>query len=81
MIGVTQASVRYFTVTFNTHDVTFFTDSSLTEGDAGPCIWVGSYANEKFPDVPEDARFKMTAPDLYPRKREPPATSRRWRAG
>ncbi len=67
-IGITKdlPNPGDFTVTFNTHDVSFFTDSSLTEGDAGPCLRVGSYANEEFPGVPEDARFQMLAPVVYP---------------
>lgn len=65
-IGVTQNPIGTFTVTFNTHDVTFFSGSSFTDGKAGPCVGIGSYSNEHFPDIAEDVRFKMTAPVVYP---------------
>jgi hypothetical protein len=67
-IGITKdlPSPGDFTVTLNTYNVMFFTDSSLAEGDAGPCLWVGSYSEENFPEIPEDARFKMDAPEQYP---------------
>jgi len=57
-IGVTQDPLHTFTVTFNTLPEPIFSDASLTGGDAGPCMWVGSYA--------EDARFRMDAPQQYP---------------
>jgi hypothetical protein len=66
VISVTQNPLGTFTVKSDTHEVTFFTDSSFTDGDAGPCLWVGSYTGEEFPNIPEDARFKMTAPVIYP---------------
>jgi hypothetical protein len=65
-IGVTQNPLHTFTVTFNTQTITSFADASFTGGLAGPCIGIGSSSNESFPSVPEDARFKMTAPVVYP---------------
>lgn len=65
-IDITQNPVGKFTVTFNTHDEAPLYDSTFTGGLAGPCIGIGSSSLEQFPSIPEDARFKMLAPAVYP---------------
>ncbi len=65
-ISVAQGPVGTFTVTFNGHFITDFPDASFTGGTAGPCIGIGAFGDEEFPYIPEDARFKMSAPAVYP---------------
>ncbi|MCX7031112.1 MAG: hypothetical protein NTU62_13480, partial [Spirochaetes bacterium] len=65
-ISITRDVGGNFTVTFNGQYITDFTNGNFPGGQAGPCIGIGSSSLEQFPSIPEDARFKMLAPAVYP---------------
>jgi len=65
VISVTQSSPHNFAVSFNGTKETQFTDLAFTGGEAGFAASVSS-ASETFPNVPEDIRYKLTAPVAYP---------------
>ncbi len=65
-ISVTQQSPHNFVVYFNGTQVTAFNDSNFSGGKAGFCAYVGTQADENFPYTPEDIRFKLNSPVVYP---------------
>ncbi len=66
-ISITHDGSGHFDVRFNGLDITHFDDvDNLRGGSAGPSIGIGASGDENFPAVPEDGRFMMTAPVVYP---------------
>lgn len=65
-ISVTQTSPHNFALSFNgVQEVAGVDTNSFTGGDAGFYASVSSTA-ENFPIIPEDIRFKLTSPVVYP---------------
>jgi len=64
-ITVTQQSPNNFSISFNGTQETAFSDQNFTGGTAGFCMGI-SATTESFPTTPEDARFRLTSPVVYP---------------
>jgi hypothetical protein len=65
VISVTQVSPNNFSISFNGMHETDFTESHFTGGEAGFYISISS-THENFPAIPEDVRFKLASPAIYP---------------
>jgi C-terminal processing protease CtpA/Prc len=66
VISVVQQSPNSFSVIFNGIQEVVFSAGNFTGGVAGFCASVADQAGENFPAVPEDIRFKLSSPIVYP---------------
>lgn len=66
VISVHQLSPNNFSVNFNGTQEVLFNDANFTGGKAGFSASVNVQANENFPNTPEDLRFKLSSPAVYP---------------
>ncbi len=64
-ISVTEQTLNHFTVYFNGMFETTFSDANFSGGSAGFYLGV-SPTTENFPYIPEDVRFKLSSPVIYP---------------
>jgi hypothetical protein len=66
IISVTQQSLHNFSVSFNGKEETQFSDNNFTGGTSGFSTSVSPVSGENFPVTPEDVRFKLSSPVVYP---------------
>ena len=66
VISVVQQSPGNFSVLFNGTQETTFSDSNFTGGWAGFYASIAYQAHESFPNTPEDIRFELNSPIVYP---------------